>query len=121
MSRGEVSTMVSGNKISKKRELDLSLTTFRRRPLYYLDRAYETQEPIFIYNRKKLVGIIWKSYGPKKLKSKIKHWGAVLGAMEVHMAGKGHDLRAQLGLPPAKAGGGKTRKRAGPLRKPKRP
>lgn len=109
--------------MSKKRELKISLSAFRRRPLRYLDRAYETKEPIFIYSRKRLVGIVWKSYGPKKLKSKLKYWSAVLGALEVHMAGQGYDLRAQLGLPPSmhdETKGGNPMKRTGPRRKVKK-
>jgi len=94
--------------MNKKRELEISLSAFRRRPLHYLDRAYETKEPILIFRHKQLVGIVWKSYGPKKVKSKLKYWSAVLGVLEVHMAGKGYDLRAQLGLAPAVEDMGKS-------------
>lgn len=92
--------------MSKKRELDISLSDFRRRPLHYLDRAYETKEPLLIFRHKRLVGIVWKSYGPKKVKSKLKYWGVVLTALEAELAGKGYDLRAQLGLAPAAEDGG---------------
>lgn len=109
--------------MSTKRELDIPLSAFRRRPLYYLDWAYETKEPILIYSRSRLVGIVWKSYGPKKLKSKLKYWNFNLSALEAELAGKGIDLRAQLGLPLAKADGAKGDKqikRAGPRRSSKK-
>ncbi len=32
--------------MGKKRELDIAPSDFRRRPLRYLDRAYETEEPL---------------------------------------------------------------------------
>ena len=109
--------------MGKKRELEISLSDFRRRPLHYLDRAYKTKEPILIFRRKRLVGIVWKSYGPKKIRIKYKYWSVVLGAMEIQMAGQGYDLRGQLGFPPlvrSEAKGGKPMKGAGPRRSPKK-
>lgn len=73
----------------KKDEFDVSLRDFRRRALQYLDRVYKTKEPLFLYSRKQLVGVIWKSYGPNKVKSKLTYGQALLSAMAIELAGKG--------------------------------
>lgn len=75
--------------MNKKNEFNVSLRDFRRRALQYLDRVYETKEPLFLYSRKQLVGVIWKAYGPNKVKNKLAYGQALLGAMAVELAGKG--------------------------------
>lgn len=75
--------------MNKKNEFNVSLSDFRRRALQYLDRVYETKEPLFLYSRKQLVGVIWRAYGPNKVKSKLTYGQALLSAMAVELAGKG--------------------------------